>query len=299
MNYFQSWEKGGYTEAKAMKLSRALMYAGKFGEAKGFLETLIAGNSAHAEALYRLALAYGGLNDLKKMKKTVNMLVNNRSIVYQQLAQGKMYELEKNREAAMIAYRIVMRISPENANAHAGLGNIFLANREYDSAIAHLSKAYEADSLDFQLAMSLGKACEAIGEVQSAIRLYNEVDRKSPGHPSVQMEIAHLGILMNNHGVAINALNRGIKYHPEDTEMYFRLGNEYAVTDQYELAIKTYEKAFKAGKGRNIEALKYIGNIYYSYLVNNKKAREFYRKYVKAGGKSDDVDEAMKKLEGI
>ena len=50
-------------------------------------------------------------------------------------------------------------------------------------------------------------------------------------------------------------------------------------------------------KGAHIEALRDIGNIYYSNLVDDKKAKEFYKRYVKAGRKNDEVAEVIKKLE--
>ncbi|HON11124.1 MAG TPA: hypothetical protein PLE24_09670 [Chitinispirillaceae bacterium] len=55
----------------------------------------------------------------------------------------------------------------------------------------------------------------------------------------------------------------------------------------------------KKGKGAPVEALRHIGNIYYVKIVNSKKAKEFFKRYVKAGGESPEVSEAMKKLEGI
>ena len=36
-----------------------------------------------------------------------------------------------------------------------------------------------------------------------------------------------------------------------------------------------------------------IGNIYYDKLVNSKKAKEYYRKYVKAGGNKPEITERL------
>ena len=88
-NYFHAWEKGGYTETRAIKLGTALMYEGKYPEAKDFLETIVNKNPSQQEALYRLALVYCSLNDPAKAKKMVTALGQNRCSVYQQLAQGK------------------------------------------------------------------------------------------------------------------------------------------------------------------------------------------------------------------
>ena len=69
--------------------------------------------------------------------------------------------------------------------------------------------------------------------------------------------------------------------------------------DKFDQAIDALQTALKKGKGKPIDALRCIGNIYYSNLVNDKKAKEFYKRYVKAGGDNPEVTEAMKKLEGI
>ena len=95
------------------------------------------------------------------------------------------------------------------------------------------------------------------------------------------------------HEIAIRYLERGLQYHGDDTSLYFMLGKEYARTDKYKLAVKSFKKALKRGKGRPIEAFRWIGNIYYDKMVNRGKAKSYYKKYVKAGGKETEVVERL------
>jgi tetratricopeptide (TPR) repeat protein len=100
-----------------------------------------------------------------------------------------------------------------------------------------------------------------------------------------------------NHTEAIKILEKGIRFCPKDYNLYYQIGHQFELTDQYEPAIEAYQTALKKGRGTPIEALRNIGNIYYDKLVNSKKAKEFYKKYLKAGGKDEEVAIAMKKLE--
>ena len=296
-NFFHAWEKGGFTESRAMNLTKAMMYQGKYEEAKDFLESVVAKNGSQQEALYRLAYAYCETGEVKKAQKIVKTLEQLHSTAMMQLAQGKIYEAEGNKDAALIAYNVADRFSPNNLYVHEGFGRIYLQNGMYDFAITHLSTAQSLDTLDMQLTMDLGKAYQSAGQTPNALLCYYNVMKKYPAHPQIHMVLALLKSSLGDHTSAANILKLGLQAHPKDATLCFLLGNEYQKIDQYDLAINSYQDALRLGKNNQIEALRMIGNIYYNNLVNDKKAQEFYKRYVKAGGKNDDVSEVMKKSE--
>jgi tetratricopeptide (TPR) repeat protein len=103
----------------------------------------------------------------------------------------------------------------------------------------------------------------------------------------------------NNHPAAIAVLRRGINYHPNDPMIHFLLGQELESSGTFEEAISEYQISLKIGDGQPIEALRNIGTIYFQKLINDKKAKEYYKKYVKAGGNKNEIADAMKKLDKI
>lgn len=297
-NYFKAWEKGGYNEQRAFKLSNTLLYDGKYIEAKDFYETIINRNPAFSEALYKLTTIYCHLEDFKSARKMLPMFKND-GTPWMQLAQGLIFEIEKNLDAASVAYSIARRISPNNPYVHSGFGRIYLKKNLIDSAIIELSAAAAADTLNMQLLINLGDAFKGMGDTSSAFLYYSEVDKRYPEHKNVHTLMAQIKSNEGKHSEAARICERGINYHPDNADLYYLLGMQLQKDDKFDAAIDAFQTALKKGKGQPVDALRCIGNIYYANLVNDKKAKEFFKRFVKAGGKTEDVTEAMKKLEGI
>jgi tetratricopeptide (TPR) repeat protein len=240
-------------------------------------------------------MAYCELGELENARK---MLPTFRAegTPWMQLAQGIIYETEGKYDAAFVAYDIARRIDASHPDVAAGLGRVFMVRHQYDSAIIQLSNASAADTLNMRAMMDLGDIFEKMGHPVSAIQYYIEVDKKYPWYPKVQLKIAAIRSEQKAHETAIRYLKRGLEYHPDDTAIFFMLGQEYTFTDSYKEAISYFKKALKKGKGKPVEAFRYIGNIYFDKLVDNKKAKEYYKKYVKAGG---DESVVKNRLAGI
>ena len=297
-NYFRSWEKGGYNEKRAFKLASGLIYDRKFTEAKDFLETIVTRNPAFAQALYKLTVTHCELGDIESARKLIKRFKND-GTPWMQLAQGKVSETEKKYDAAKLAYTIAGRIDPENSCVHAGFGHVYLQTGKYDSSIISLSRASAADHHNIHLLTDLGRAFQKNGDLESALQYYSEVEKKYPRDSEIYQLMAGVKSQQGDHLSAARICERGLKYNPADSDLFYLLGYELELGGQFESAIDAYQVALKKGKGQPVEAFRHIGNIYYEKLVNNKKAKEFFKRYVKAGGKSEGVSEAMRKLEGI
>ncbi len=296
--YFTAWEKGGFNESRAFKLGLALSLDRKYEEAKDFFEAVAAKNPSHGEAMYRLTVCYCEMGDLRKAASTISRF-QDKNISWKQAAQGRVYEVEGKMEPAWIAYTAAHMVDAENAQVNAGFGRLLLNRLSYDSAITCFTKAYQSDFREMQFLVGKAKCYEGMENFDDALELYETVLSRNPEHPDVHTYIAAIKTEQKDYRTAIMYLKKGLELRPSDPTLLFQLGQLYQATDQYESAIQ----AFKASIGRrgrrykNIEALRMIGNIYYSKLINDKKAKEFYKKYVRAGGKSEEVDEIMKKLE--
>jgi tetratricopeptide (TPR) repeat protein len=65
---------------------------------------------------------------------------------------------------------------------------------------------------------------------------------------------------------------------------------------KFKEAVDAFKKCVsnKIDEKRYADAYKNIGNIYFSDLKDQGKAKEFFNKYVKAGGKDAKVEELLK-----
>jgi len=282
--FFRSWEKGGYNPMRVYKLGNALFYDHKFAEARDFFETILTKNQRFDDARYRLVAAYCELGDVAKARGQITLFENNET-PWMQLAQGTVYEHEGNSKAALVAYSIAQRIAPTHPDVLAGIGRVYMLQHQPDSALMYLSTASATDTLNMQVMIDLGAVFEKTGDSASAVQYYIEVDKKYPQFPEVQARIARIKSTQKAHEIAIRHLERGLQYFPEDTTLHFMLGEEYTFTNQYKEAIEAFKKSLKYGKNGPVEALRLIGDIYYDYMADANKARDYYKKYVKAGGK--------------
>ena len=294
-NYFTAWEKGGYREDVALNLGVTLTLSEKFGEARDFLETVVLKNPANDEARYRLAAAFCDLGNPKDARETAKGFTRA-GLIWSQLANGRIYEQEKNLDAAAISYAVVARLSPSDPFAHEGTARIFAARNQVDSAVFHYAIARKTDSLNMKIAMEMGKVYEQLAETDSALACYDEVNRKYPDHQTVALEIGRLLAERHDCAGAIKVLQQGIRYHPKSAQLYAMLGKQYEISENYEAAIGAYQTAFKTGP-KEIDALLQIGNIYNQKLQNSRKAKKYFVQYVKAGGKDDQAMASMKDIE--
>lgn len=294
-NYFLAWEKGGYDPDRVYKLGNALLYDRKFIEAKDFFETILAKNNNYDDAKYRLTVVYCELGDLAKARALIPVF-QLEGTPWMQLAQGKIYETEGKHDAAITAYTIASKISPNHPDAAAGLGNCYMQKNLFDSAIVYLSAASAADTLNMKAMMDLGEIFEKLENSSAALQYYLEVDRKYPWFPGVQIRIAAIKSTQKAHETAVRYLERGLKYQDESSDIYFMLGKEYFYLDNHKEALSSFKTALKKGKGEPIEALRHIGNIYYDKLGDTKKARDYYKKYVKSGGFTQQVTDRLAKI---
>jgi superkiller protein 3 len=294
-NYLFSLEKGGYNPLRAFKLANALAYNFKYNEAKDFYESVLKNSTPSGEILYRVIVNFCNMQNLTAARNHLKMFSKD-DLLWMQLAQGILYESDKNFESAITAYSIAGRLSPGNPLINAGYGRIFADQKMYDSAIVHFKLALK-DSVDTKNINNLANTFKTSGQVDSAIKYYKKLDAIFPEFPTVQLSLAAIYAEQKDHDGAIAILQKGRKYHNENPSVHFMLGKELEAINHYEEAISSYQVSLKIGNGQPIDALKKIGNIYFEKLVNVKKAKEFYKKFVKAGGDKKEIEVAMKTLD--
>jgi tetratricopeptide (TPR) repeat protein len=130
-----------------------------------------------------------------------------------------------------------------------------------------------------------------MGQYQAAFELYAEVARKSPKHPEVFYLLARSLSRQNRHGESIAALTRGLSFYPENGRLYAALGRELRQTSQFKEAVEALKKSLKYDTDgqHTAQVLRDIGDIYYYDLKDPNRAKDNFKKYLKAGGKYETV----------
>jgi len=300
-NYLTAWHSVGYSESIAYKLGKALTAQNKYKEAKDFFEAVAAKNPQNGEVFFRLIDAYCVLGDIKQALIAQERFAPHRaqSAAWYQLVIARIHEARGEYDYALKAYSAATAFDTNNPHISAGAGRVMFRQGDFAAAIGYFDRAAKGDPANVQPLLAQAKAYENIGKRDEAVSVYESIIARNPQNPDLYLTVSSIKEGQGNTRDAIKTLNKGIEANTGDVTLLFAAGKLYQASKQYELAISTYQTAIgrKAQiNSNNIEALRLIGEIYYSKLTDEKKAREFLRKYVRAGGTDSGAEDILKKL---
>jgi protein O-GlcNAc transferase len=289
--YNQSLSIGSYSEAASLGLGNSLIMSGDFEKARQMYEKIFSGNTKGEETLYRLCSVYIRMDMLDKAIILFSQYAGERKSGWIQLAKGEIAEASGQLDDALIAFTVTATLMPENPLAHAGAGRINLVKKENDKAIENFGRALGYAPHNVDLLLGMGKAYEGTGQFQEAFEMYAEVARKAPRQPEVFGLMARVLGQQQQHDQAITVFKRGLELNPKNATLSYGLGRELRDMMQFAEAIKAFKKSVRTrnDEKRFFEAYRNIGDIYYYDLKNPDKAKDFYKKYMKFGGKDEAV----------
>lgn len=93
--------------------------------------------------------------------------------------------------------------------------------------------------------LSLASYYVAAGNVQGALDMYLTASELSPNQADIDVFVAAMYHSLGKDTESVIYLNRAIKKNPWHAEAYFRLGNIYKTSQQYNLAITAYANGLK------------------------------------------------------
>jgi tetratricopeptide (TPR) repeat protein len=289
----QSYEKAlatrAYTEETSVKLAKAVLLSGYPEKAAQLFEKILSMNSRNDEALYWLSNAYLEMGMIPQAKQLPSKLKIKQKTGWVHLAQGEVYEAQGKVDAALISFSVASRLMPEEPRTLAAAGRMNLVKEEFEEAVMNFGKALGQDPHNPQYLVNLGEAYEGLGDNESALQFYTEVIRTNPHYARAFYLAARTRSKEGKHVEAIKMLREGLKRKPDNPRFAMALGHEYRATAQYEKAIEFYEKAAEGGGGEFVEGYRHIGTIFLNKLKNEKKAKRYFNKYLKAGGTSEKI----------
>ncbi len=190
--------------------------------------------------------------------------------IYYQLA--KVYEANQNHDAAIETYKKVSAINPNNVKSYISLGKIYLEQKKYNEAIEVYKKVSMINPNDEKPYVSLCKIYLEQKKYKEAMDCYVKLDEINP---KSQMGLHSLG------AISLSAIECGLilagdkkdellmfydqiiksyrnKKFYSDTEkkiysgFMVKKGNLLLDKENYDEAIKSYEKAIELGFEKNL-----------------------------------------------
>jgi len=300
---------GSSPEAKmAAHLERAESYFNNHQYQEAIIEykNVIQINDKHADAYYRLALAYlklGGLSNLQAafgaLNRTVELDKTNQDA---QLKLGEMLLLgndpakareraelvlvsapqntdglilkgrslmnEKHFAEAAAEFKKAIELDPKNMRAYIDLSRAYLFSKDQAAAEAALNQALAINPRSTEILLAMGDLHVTTGKPDQAETAYKQALEIDPQNEQTYIHLVAFYQRGNKWAEIEATLNKLAALKPQDEKPHLHLGDFFTALGQSDKALASYQRATEVNPDSTIARDKLIGH----YLDTGKTA---------------------------
>jgi tetratricopeptide (TPR) repeat protein len=150
---------------------------------------------------------------------------------------------QRNYGSASSTFKKIIELNPSLYNAHEGLGKVYLKMRKWKEAIPPLTKAVELNPDNVQAFYLIGTAHEELREFDKAAQAFNTYLEKNPGNPGDTYY--HLGLCqieLNQLEEAKASLEKAAEADAQNSQILTKLADVYHKTGEFDKAAETYTR---------------------------------------------------------
>ena len=146
-------------------------------------------------------------------------------------------------DQAIIAFKRVITIQPDNVDAYNNIGNALKEQGKLDEAMEAYTKAL-AIQPDYALGCNnMGLTLQEQGKLDEAIEAYNKALAIQPDYADTYFNKGNALTEQGNLEDAIEAYSEALSIKPDYAEAYYNIGNALKDQGKLDKAIETYNKA--------------------------------------------------------
>ena len=176
-----------------------------------------------------------------------------------------MFFLRGYLEPSEESFRLALRDEPASAEAHYGLGSVYLKQGKLSVARQNFERAAKLDASYPETRPNawnnLGLLATREGHTDQAIGYFQEALRESPTHFVALQNLGNAYRVEKRWEEARQALEQALAVKPDDPEVNYSLGMVFAQTDQTERAYEYLRQALQL-RPAYPEALNNLGVLY-------------------------------------
>lgn len=192
---------------------------------------------------------------------------------------GKQWLDQQRYDEAVAAYRQAVRLEPQNALAHYGLGVAYSRKGEYGEAMAAYREAIRLQPDHADAHYGLGVAAERQDDDQTAMAAYREVTRLRPNDAMAHYGLGVASGRLGQDEQAVTAYREAIRLNPSLADAYYNLGMVYARLRQEDQAIAAFREAIRI---KPTDALAHYGlGLAYNRKGEDDQAITAYREAIR------------------
>ena len=194
-------------------------------------------------------------------------------------------------DQAIFAFKRVLAIKPDYAEAYNNMGNALKEQGKLEEAIEAYNKALAIKPDYAEAYNNMGNALKEQGKLEEAIEAYNKALAIKPDYAEAYNNMGNALQEQGKLEEAIEAYNKALAIKPDYAEAYNNMGNALKEQGKLEEAIEAYNKAL-AIKPDYAEAYNNMGNA----LKEQGKLEEAIEAYNKALAIKPDYAEAYNNM---
>jgi len=156
---------------------------------------------------------------------------------------GECYEQLEDMQRSREYYRKATKLDPNLSQAWLGIGVTLQNEERWFEALHYIKKALELDEDSAECWFALGDAEYHLDNYAAAEAAYQKVVQLEPENKDIWLEYSHLLMVDNRQAEAIELLENGLVYHPEDAELLYRMVCYHYSTGRIQEAYQLLEAA--------------------------------------------------------
>jgi len=129
---------------------------------------------------------------------------------------GQMYMIKKDYIRARQEFKKTITLDPNLNEAYKKLGDSCTVLGDFKEALNAYKTAYEHDSKNIELAMSLAICYDNCGDTENAIEVLRDITKLQEDYPMVNYNLAYGLNSLERYDEAFEYVEKEIKFHPEN-----------------------------------------------------------------------------------
>ncbi len=245
--------------------------------------------------LIKVCLEQGKERDAQNIVKNSSKVKNDGWAAF---ARALVFETEKKLDESWNALSIAGKFLPKDKDIIYAKGRIRYKQNKYQSALIHLNKlsTYKKGSAIYYF--MLGDSYQKLKDYKNATMSFKKSISLNPKQPALYYSMGEMYERKKDNKNALKNYNLTIKYNPKNWKAYYNMAEIQRKKKDWNNSVDNYINSYKYSKKDDIglEAFKKSGDIYFFKLSQPKKAKKYYKKYIKLGGNDKVIINRVEKL---
>lgn len=217
-----------------------------FNKAVECYDFAIAINDQYSSAVFNKANALANLGEYEAAVKTYQecILLEPENVLAHCYLGESLEKLESYREA-IHWYKKSTEIDPSYSEGWYGIAVCYLFLNLYNDALYYVNQAISRDEENPDFWFTLGNVHAHLGSSIDAIKAYLRTTELDPYDDEAWLNLAHLNFTQGDTGKAITILKDSYSYTFDIPIINFHLSGYHFAIDNYDQAMKFFEKGLK------------------------------------------------------